>query len=507
MQNAIDRWIDWWLKQNFWHYLWMPVALSVVVSELVVVVLNLLWLGYVDRGYLLTGLVTATLVSLAACAALFFFWNRVDRRLQREYAFSQKIVESVPGAFYLFDDTGRFLAWNDNLETVLGRTADEIARSHPLDFFDEHDHARVQRAINEVFEGGRSSVEATLCAKDGKCTPYYFNGFRFEIDGRPALLGIGIDITERKQAEAELLDAKDRLALALEATSASIWDFDIKAGVVYLDGQWANLTGAAPGVTAATAAELLRVTHPEDRDRVVESVRSALKGAIPHFQEEFRIGTESGGWTWIRCSGKVAERDAEGRALRAIGTNLDITERKVAGARIHQLAYYDGLTGLPNRTLLLDRLSQAFSQAKRFERSLAVMFLDLDDFKRVNDTFGHQAGDELLCEVARRLVGCVRIGDTVSRQGGDEFVIVLAEIAQPRDAARVADKILRAMEASVHVADRDLDITASIGISIYPVNGADDIHQLMKKADIAMYAAKKAGRNRYEFFEAKRRRG
>ncbi|HEX8964262.1 MAG TPA: GGDEF domain-containing protein, partial [Rhodocyclaceae bacterium] len=204
-------------------------------------------------------------------------------------------------------------------------------------------------------------------------------------------------------------------------------------------------------------------------------------------------------WKWIRCSGKIAERGPDGRAMRAIGTNQDSTGRKVAEQRIHQLAYYDSLTGLPNRSLLMDRLTQALSQARRFGRSLAVMFLDLDDFKRINDTLGHFAGDQLLVQVAQRLVGCVRTGDTISRQGGDEFVVVLAEIAQPGDAARVAQKIVGAMEQPFAVAGQALAVTASVGISVYPVNGADDVHELMKKADIAMYAAKRAGRNRYEF--------
>ena len=149
----------------------------------------------------------------------------------------------------------------------------------------------------------------------------------------------------------------------------------------------------------------------------------------------------------------------------------------------------------------MDRLNQGLSQAKRFERSLAIMFLDLDHFKQINDTLGHDAGDELLKEVATRLAGCIRTGDTVSRQGGDEFVVVLAEIGHPSDAARVAEKIIEALGRPAHVAARELHITTSIGISVYPVNGIDDAQELMKKADIAMYAAKKAGRNGYQFFE------
>lgn len=499
MRDRFGKFAAWWPKQDFWHYLWVPVLVSVALTEAIVAGLSQLLLGRVDDGYLLTGAVASILVSLGVSAALLYLAHRVDGRLQDEYAFRRKLMDSIPGTFYLIDASGRLLMWNQNLETVLETKADELAAANALQFFDLQDRPRVEFAIREVLATGKSSVEAILCAKSGKRTPYYFNGFRFEVGGKPAVLGMGMDISGRQQAEAELIEAKDRLALALEASSLSIWDFDVKSGIVYLDGRWADMIGALPGVSIIPASGLLALTHPDDRERIVRSVISAFKGTSSQFQEEFRFKTASGEWKWIRCSGKVAERDADGRAVRAIGTNLDSTEHKAAEARIHQLAYYDGLTGLPNRSLLMDRLNQALSQARRFGRSLAVMFLDLDDFKRVNDTLGHFAGDELLKEAGHRLVGCIRTGDTLSRQGGDEFVVVLAEIALPEDAERVAAKIVRTMAPPFHIAGDDLKITVSIGISVYPVNGADDVQELMKKADIAMYAAKKAGRNRYVF--------
>jgi len=179
----------------------------------------------------------------------------------------------------------------------------------------------------------------------------------------------------------------------------------------------------------------------------------------------------------------------------------DVTERVRTELQIRQLAYYDTLTNLPNRRLLADRMQQALEQAKRFQRSLAVMFLDLDRFKQINDTLGHDAGDELLRQVATRLNNCVRSADTVARTGGDEFVIILSEIANPRDAALVAEKIIASFARSVPVGDHLLNVTTSIGIAIYPVGGSDDVQELMKKADRAMYAAKEAGRNGYRFFE------
>ena len=179
----------------------------------------------------------------------------------------------------------------------------------------------------------------------------------------------------------------------------------------------------------------------------------------------------------------------------------DITERKRAEERANQLAFFDSLTNLPNRRMLLDRLKHGLSQAKRFGRTFAVMFLDLDRFKQVNDTLGHEAGDILLQEVATRLLTCVRAGDTVSRPGGDEFVIVLPEIASPEAAALVAEKIIAVVAQPLQLADQLLEITISIGIAVHAADAADDASELMRKADIAMYTAKQAGRNCCRLFK------
>ena len=149
--------------------------------------------------------------------------------------------------------------------------------------------------------------------------------------------------------------------------------------------------------------------------------------------------------------------------------------------------------------MLLDRLNKALDQAKRYRRSMALIFMDLDNFKKINDRLGHDVGDELLKEVAARLTACVRSGDTVSRQGGDEFVIVLTEIAQPQDASTVADKILKTLAKPISVGEHRLNITTSIGIAVYPINGTDIASELMKKADMAMYSAKEGGKNQYRF--------
>jgi diguanylate cyclase (GGDEF)-like protein len=177
-----------------------------------------------------------------------------------------------------------------------------------------------------------------------------------------------------------------------------------------------------------------------------------------------------------------------------------VKERQQMEAEIWHLAYFDSLTNLPNRRMLLDRLDQALLRARRYQSVLAILFLDLDNFKTINDSLGHDVGDDLLKAVAVRLSACIRTRDTVSRHGGDEFIILLPEIAHPGDAARVAEKIIATLNAPIPMGDRTLTVSTSIGIAVYPINGAATVQELLKKADSAMYAAKDAGRNTYRFF-------
>jgi diguanylate cyclase (GGDEF)-like protein len=189
--------------------------------------------------------------------------------------------------------------------------------------------------------------------------------------------------------------------------------------------------------------------------------------------------------------------DETGKPRGAIGASLDITERKRAEEQIKGLAYHDSLTGLPNRRLFQDRLSIAVAQAHRTTQRLAVLFLDLDRFKPVNDTLGHAAGDRLIQDVAERLRTCLREGDTVARLGGDEFTLLLPGLAQMVDAARVAEKVLETLRVPFLIEGQELFVTASLGISLYPEDGRD-VDSLVKNADAAMYRAKQQGRDNYQ---------
>ncbi|MBI4123513.1 MAG: GGDEF domain-containing protein, partial [Betaproteobacteria bacterium] len=201
---------------------------------------------------------------------------------------------------------------------------------------------------------------------------------------------------------------------------------------------------------------------------------------------------------WLAARG-VPMSDAAGRVYRMIGVSQDISARKAREEAVRFLAYHDSLTGLPNRRLLDDRLAQAIHLAQRRHRKLAVMLIDLDDFKQVNDSLGHRAGDAVLREVAQRLALCVRKADTLARHGGDEFVIVVSDVQAEADCQLVAEKVLRSLAPQFRVEGRALALGASIGISLFP-SDAGDGDALLRNADAAMYRAKQLGRNQYRFY-------
>ena len=308
------------------------------------------------------------------------------------------------------------------------------------------------------------------------------------------------DLTQRKQAEAALRESESQLRLAMDAAQMGMWYWETRHRPLHvLRRPQRALRRAPPTSRSSTTVTCASAMHPDDRELVDATLRHAIKAGrgLPASTSAWSGPTApcTGSPTAARC---IAAPTGARTAL--IGVAMDITERKLAEQRIAHMAHHDALTGLPNRVLLRDRIQQAIAQAHRNGTQLAVLFLDLDRFKTINDSLGHQLGDRLLQSVASRILVCVREGDTVSRVGGDEFVIVIPGIgAASPTRPRVAAKILEVLARAFHLHGNDLHVSASIGISLYPADGAD-AETLMRNADTAMYHAKDAGRGNFQFF-------
>ena len=294
-------------------------------------------------------------------------------------------------------------------------------------------------------------------------------------------------------------DSAQQLDLALHGADLGLWDVDLNTGVRSLNRRSLEMAGNKPEDPPEDMATWVARIHPDDREQAGKSRTAHQRGETEALIMEYRIRHRDGHWVWLHSRGKVTHRGADGTPLRIIGTYQDISERKAAESQIAEFAYHDSLTGLPNRRLLMDRLMQAQHASARSGKAGALLFLDLDRFKWINDNLGHDMGDVLLQEVSTRLLSCFRTTDTVARLGGDEFVVVVQDLgvvdAQVKERAQtLAHKVLRAMREPVQFGDVQHTITCSIGIGIF-VGLARTPAELFKHADSAMYRAKAKGRN------------
>ena len=421
----------------------------------------------------------------------------ITGRKRAEEAYHAVVEHSLQGLHILQDQREIFA--NSAYAELLGYTVEELLALSPKkvkNLVHPDDQEIAWGHVRDRIAGKPAPphYEFRIIRKDGSVRWVESFPSRIEYRGRPALQVAMIDITERKQAEATLRNSEERYRTLVESSTDAILMLDRERNVVTCNQAFLNLFGYRKGEVEGKST---RIVHPSK-----ESFRSYGKTAYPLVE---RVGSLREEWDLMRKDGTIfsAEivtspiRSPDGTTTGYICLIRDITERKRAEEELEYMATHDSLTGLPNRTLFTDRLTMALAQARRSQKTLAVMLLDLDYFKNVNDTLGHSVGDQLLSLVGNRLRELLRRGDTVSRVGGDEFLLLLPEIARIEDATTTAQKILEAFRTSFVFDDHELHITTSIGIAIFPDDG-DDADTLMKNADIAMYRAKDKGRNSFQ---------
>ncbi len=307
----------------------------------------------------------------------------------------------------------------------------------------------------------------------------------------------GNDITEKKRAQEELQLNNERWKLAIEGAGDGVWDWNIPTNEVVFSRRWKEILGYGPDEIANRFEEWESRIHPDDRDAATTELQTSIAGA-PYYSEH-RLRCKDGSWKWILARAVVVRHDDAGKPVRMTGTTSDISEKKESEELIWRHASFDTLTGLPNRRLFRDRLEQEVRKAHRSGLHAALLFIDLDRFKEVNDLLGHDAGDLLLTQAAKRVSDCVRDSDTVARLGGDEFTVILTELTDKAHVEHIAQKIISVLAEPFFLNDEVAYISASIGITLYAID-ANEPEELIRNADQAMYAAKSAGRNQFRYF-------
>lgn len=314
-------------------------------------------------------------------------------------------------------------------------------------------------------------------------------------------LKINIEMALYKhQMENKLRESEERYSLAVQGANDGLWDWNIKIGEMYYSPRCKEILGFTDEEIGTNAKDWFQLIHPDDAERFKLDLSNHLAGLTPHFYIEYRIATKRNGYRWVLTRG-LAIRDPDGIPYRMAGSHSDVTQRKQAELQLLHDAFHDALTGLPNRSLFLDRLQHAIARARRFEKAdFAVLFLDLDRFKVVNDSLGHQLGDQLLVALTGRLKKLLRSSDTLARLGGDEFIILLEELETMVDSTLVSERIQEELKQPFQLAGQPVFVSASIGI----VSGSNEYESpddILRDADIAMYRAKSVGKARYAVFD------
>jgi diguanylate cyclase (GGDEF)-like protein/PAS domain S-box-containing protein len=432
--------------------------------------------------------------------------QRIGQQLAERDQLFQLVSENAADMIAVVDSDGRRLYNSAAYQRILGYSLEELRATWSNEQVHPEDRQRLLTAAEKVRLSGKGErLEYRMRHKDGswrtlESTACAIRNARGQTD---KLVIVNRDITERKRAEelvlhnAALQHAEEKYRAIFEDAVVGIFQMTPEGRPLNINRALAHIHGYdSPAQFMGEVSNLVSQLFVESRQ--IEELKRALDEESVVRSAEMEVQCRDRSTKWVLANVR-AVRDRDGKIVLHEGTLEDITDRKVAENRVKFLAYYDVLTGLPNRTLLQDRLDKALAGSRRRKDKVAVLFLDLDRFKVINDSLGHSFGDLLLRKVADRLKREARDQDTVARIGGDEFVVVLTGLKDMTDAAVAAQRVMDAMIAEFGIQGRSLSVNCSMGISMFPDHGADG-ETLIKNADAAMYSAKESGRDRFQFF-------
>jgi len=483
-------------------------------------------------------ILSAVLILVVFTLIFHFYINYLKKKLLLEHDFSKNIISNIKTMIIVCDLDGKVVMFNKFAQEISGYSLEEAKGEKVFEIPFLNEGTDLGKRIYDSIMADKllENYEACLTTRNKKpiYTLWNMDAVKDAQGVSVNMVAMGIDITGRKNVEQKLTESyreleqtheelvateeelkeqyddlnkrdielrhsEERYRLAVEGVNDGIWDWDGKEGKLFMSKRCRLIMGFDNDSEAITIDKWFGTVLREDMDRFVKGFNKYItEPQDKHFQIEYRIRTADDRIKWIRTRG-MAIWDGSGIPIRVAGSNTDITEQKVSDEKIHQLAYYDSMTGLPNRALLTDRFIIAAANAQRKGWMVAVFFIDLDNFKTINDTIGHSFGDELLFRVGEQLKLKMRRSDTIARLGGDEFIILQANVKDINEVNLLAERMLALFKEPWVLDEREFYVTASIGISIYPNNGLD-LQELMKNADAAMYKAKETGKNNYKIF-------
>ena len=446
------------------------------------------------------------------------------------------MIDSVPDYLFVKDTKSRFVVANHAVAEDLGLTVEDLIGKTDFDLHSLELANKFFADEQQVIRSGKPEIdiEEFVVTRSGRrkwlsTSKLPLRNSEHQVIG---IVGVCRDVTERKQAEEALTESESRWNFALEGAGQGVWDHDLRHKKAFFSPMWRKMRGIGLNeeVDPSRDAWLARL-HPDDRQRIADEADRQNSGELKQNSFEYRERHRDGHWIWILSRGRPVEWMPDGDVARIIGTDTDITSLKEAEAQAAQekaetyrrhlaalekaheateaahklaesMARHDPLTGLPNRRVFAETLQTAVGRAARGSVGYAVLIVDLDRFKPVNDVYGHAAGDDVLMEIATRLGGLTRKSDSVARLGGDEFGFILDCVMpeEPTTAAVViAERIIASVEKPIKIGEQSVEVGASIGIAICPADGTDP-ETLLRAADMAMYRAKEEGRGAYRFF-------
>ncbi|MFC1750790.1 diguanylate cyclase domain-containing protein [Pseudomonadota bacterium] len=419
-----------------------------------------------------------------------------SQQLQQSERYIREIVGNVLDGLISISQDGVIRSFSPAAESMFGYHATEVIGRDIAILMPLHERQEHQGHVNNYVHTSRSKVMGTWrelngLHKSGRLIPLEVTLTQMEIDGEPTFIGLVRDISSRKKSDEEARLAAKVMNTALEAIIVT----DKDNNITFVNEAFSEITGFSKEESIGKNPRIFKsgkhdkAFYQEMWDSLLEY--GAWQGEIWDKKKDGEIFPK---FASINCI-----RNSQGEITNHFAIFSDITERKAAEEHITNLAYFDTLTSLPNRRLFHDRLDRSIISAQRNSQNIALMFIDLDKFKNINDTLGHDAGDQILVQAASRLSDCVRKSDTVARFAGDEFTIILNDVNGEQNACRLAQKIIDAFSLPFEIRGEEIHSGASIGISLFP-DDADDVAMLIKYADTAMYRAKQQGRNNYKLY-------